>query len=512
LSREGVTLENPYRRLKEEQVELIHHTSLELLQDPGVLVFNEEAVSLLADAGAKTTLTKEGEYEAWWVSIPPAVVQSAVESAPSRVVMGAREPDNALVLDAREYRVHFGTGSETNFWLDIKPESFVSEENKDNRRVFPSITKRRGTVSDLCRSAHLAENLDNLDFFLRNVNIQDPDITESNKDVNKFFASLNNTTKHVMGGLTDFKQMDSVLQMAEIIAGGREELLQNPLISFITSVIKSPLQVVDETAAKLMAVARLGLPVVISSSPQGGSTAPIEEAGMVAQVNAEVLTGIVINQLARPGAPVIYGAVPVRARMDDLHDMYGVPEFVYYTTSCAQMASYYGVPCYSSAGVADARVPGMQAAAEKMFAHATAPRAAPDLVHYAFGLLEKTNTFCPEQAVLDNHHIGMVKFLFRDPEITGEDMERVKKTVGEVMKSPHRLYARYARRMLRKGGIFPSYPFEGDKDDQDETLLQAHERVKEIMEKPPQHLPEEVCRKIFDQVEGLLPRINPYGG
>ncbi len=510
MSREGVHVAKPYQRLTREQIELVHRTSLELLEKPGVLVYSQEAVSLLSEAGAGVTQTREGEYDAWWVTIPPSVVKKALETAPSKVILGARNPDNQIVMDAKGFNVYFGSGSETNFWLDIKPETFVSQENPEHKRTFPTITRRRGTVTDLCQSAHLSDNLENLDFFIRNVNIQDPDINESNKDVNKFFASLNNITKHVMGGLTDFGQMDHVVRMAEIIAGGQEELRKNPVISFITSVIKSPLQVVDETAEKLIKVARLGLPVVISSSPQGGSTAPIDEAGMVAQVNAEVLTGIVINQLASPGAPVIYGAVPVRARMDDLHDMYGVPEFCYYNTSCAQMARYYEVPCYSTAGVGDAKVPGMQAAAEKMFTHAVVPRSAPDIVHYAFGLLEKTNTFCPEQAVLDNHHIGMVKFLYREPQVSESDMERVKGIIEQVMQTPHRLYSRYARRLLRSGGIFPVYPFEGELDDQDQTLLKTHQKVQEIMEKPRQHLPEAVCEEIYRQVPGLLPRLNPH--
>ena len=75
-------------------------------------------------------------------------------------------------------------------------------------------------LKDLCQAAHLCEHLDNLDGFIRPVNIQDEDITEENKDVNKFFASLNNTTKHVMSGLTDLSQLDSVIRMAEIVAGG----------------------------------------------------------------------------------------------------------------------------------------------------------------------------------------------------------------------------------------------------------------------------------------------------
>ncbi|MFO7952219.1 MAG: trimethylamine methyltransferase family protein [Bacillota bacterium] len=509
MSERGVIVDKPYARLSREQIELINKASLEILENPGVLCFHEESVSLLEKAGAKVKPTREGEHEAWWVSIPEKVVKKALETVPSKITLGARKPENKVVLDAEGSRIHFGSGSETNYWLEVEPETFTAKQD-GHERVFPLIKRKRGNLDYLCRSAHLAEQLEHLDFFIRNVNVQDEDITTENKDVNVFFSCLNNITKPVIGGIADFNQLEKVVGMAEVIAGGREELIKNPIVSFITSVIKSPLQVVGETAEKLVNIARLNLPVVISTSPQGGSTAPIDEMGMVTQVNAEALTGIVINQLANPGAPVIYGAVPVRARMDDLHDMYGVPEFCHYTMACAQMARYYKVPCYSTAGVGDAKVPGMQAAVEKMYTYTAVPFAAPDLIHYAFGLLEKTMTFSPDQAVLDNHMIGMSKFLQRESGIKPEEKDRVVKMIGEVMDSPYRMYARYARKMLRKGGIFEGFPFEGELDDQDQSLLMINKQLKELEGREPQYLPEDLCKKIFEQTPGLVSRLNPY--
>ncbi len=510
MSGTGMLINKPYQKLSREQVELIDETSLELLQSPGILCYHEESTALFEKEGAKIKKTKEGEHDAWWISIPPGVVKSALDSAPTRVTLGARDPAKRVVLDAEGTRVYFGTGSETNYWLETEPEVFLSEK-EGVKRTFAVMKKSRGSLNLLCRSAHLAEQLENLDFFIRNVNIQDADITTDNKDVNVFFASLNHLTKPVIGGVADYDQLEKVVKMAEIIAGGKQQLIDNPLVAFITSVIKSPLQVVDDTAEKLIAIARLGLPVVISTSPQGGSTAPIDILGMVAQVNAEALAGITINQLASRGAPVIYGAVPVRARMDDLHDMYGVPEFCQYTMACAQMARYYGVPCYSTAGVGDAKVPGIQATMEKMYTHSMVPLAAPDLVHYSFGLLDKTQTFSPEQALLDNHQIGMVKFLQREQALNGENAAKTRKMIADVMHSPYRMYARYARGMLRRGEIFAGFPFEGESEDQDQTLLKVHEKVVELEETKPNYLSEDTCGLIFKEVPGLLPRLNPYG-
>ncbi len=509
MSERGIVVHKPYARLSREQMEMIDKASLDLLENPGILCYHEESVTMLEKAGATAKATREGEHDAWWVSIPAKVVKQALDTVPATVTLGARNPENKVILEAEGNRVHFGSGSETNYWLEVKPEKFTSTED-GRERVLPIMKRNRGSLEYLCRSAHLSEQLENLDFFIRNVNVQDTDVTTENKDVNVFFAALNNITKPVVSGVADFDQLEQVVKMAEIIVGGRDELVKNPVVSFITSVVKSPLQIVAETAEKLIAIARLGLPVVISTSPQGGSTAPIDEVGMVAQVNAEALAGITINQLANPGAPVIYGAVPVRARMDDLHDMYGVPEFCHYNMDCAQMARYYKVPCYSTAGVGDAKVPGIQASVEKMYTYTAVPFAAPGLVHYAFGLLDKTQTFSPEQAVLDNHKIGMAKFLHRESGITEEAIERTKKTVQEVMHSPYRMYARYARGMLRRGEIFGGFPFEGESEDQDQTLLNVHEHLKELEAREPQYLSEDVCKEIFDKIPGLLPRLNPY--
>ncbi|MDZ7723525.1 MAG: trimethylamine methyltransferase family protein [candidate division KSB1 bacterium] len=251
-----------------------------------------------------------------------------------------------------------------------------------------------------------------------------------------FLGALMYMTKHVQAGLVDVDQLDAVLKLAELLAGGPEAFRDNPILSFITCVIKSPLQMVEDTTDKLIAIAEKGCPVVISSSPQGGSTAPIQEEGIVSLINAEILAGITLAQIVNPGAPVLYGAVPVRARLDNLHDLYGAPEFIHYNADCIQMARHYGIPCYSSAGVGDAKVPGMQATVEKLFAQLQIAQAGAQYIHYAFGLLDKTNIFCPLQAVLDNAHIGLVKQILRQPQFDEQNVTKTTQQIQRIRRSP----------------------------------------------------------------------------
>ncbi len=483
--REGV-LVSPQYRLSEGQVRLVDQVSHELLEEPGLLCYNENAAGIFKKAGAKI----EDAGDCVRVRMPASILDYALKAAPSTVVLGARNPDNRLVLDAHEPRVRFGTGSETNVWLETKFD--------DNST--PAFFRKNGSIELLCRAAHLCEHLTHLDFFIRCVNIQDAEVTDKNKDVNKFLASMNNITKHVQAGLTDICALDDVIRLGQIIAGGKQAFEKNPVVSFITCAIKSPLQMVKDTTDKLIEIAKRRVPVVISSCPMAGATGPFDEFGIVAQINAELLAGVALTQLVSPGAPVLYGSVPVRTRLDNLNDMYGAPEFNHYNIDCAQMARYYGLPCYSTAGVADTDVPGIQATMEKMLTLTSVPWSGAQYIHYAFGLLERTNTFSPEQAVMDNEHIGIIKRMFRDSPISAGNKDQVLATIREVMDTGHKTFM-YHLPLPTREDVYVRYPLE---DGAGGALHAAHQKYRKIMEVPRDPLAKEIKDELSAKIPGIL--------
>lgn len=482
--RQGV-LVRPYQRLSPQQVQQIDAVSRRTLEQQGLLCYNHKACRLLQEAGA----TVEPQGEAGRVRIPSALVDRALQSAPSRIVLGARNPDNKLVLDAEEPRVRFGSGSETNVWLETEFDGAI-----------PKFTRQTGSIARLRAAAHLCDNLENLDFFIRCVNIQDQTVTESNKDVNKFLASLDNITKHVQAGLTSLEQLDNVIRMGEMIAGGKNAFVANPILSFICCVIKSPLQIVDDTAETFMEISARRTPVVISSCPMGGATGPFDEFGMVALINAELLAGVTLNQVVCPGAPIMYGAVPVRTRLDNLNDMYAAPEFNHYNIDCAQMARHYGLPCYSTAGVADSSIPGIQATVEKTMTLTDVPRGGAQYIHYAFGLLERTNVFSPDQAVMDDAHIGIVKHMLSEPDIDENSARNFLETLAEVMDSDHKTFI-YHLPLPSRDPVYTHYPLE---DDEGGALRAAHRRYQEIMDMPRQSLTADLRRDLRKHIPGIL--------
>ena len=493
------TIVNPQKRISDEQVKILHKASMEILDDPGIVCFNEEAADYLDKAGCKVKKDENWPQKAWQVRIPENTVMGAVESAPETVVLGARDPGNRLHLDTDVPRLYFGTGSETNIYLKTRIAEFQQVDDPNHKIRYPVFSEDRGTVTHLCESAKLCNALENVDFYIRNVNLQDPDITEDNKDVNVFLASLMYMTKHVQAGITNLDRLDDVLKMAALIAGGEDKLKENPIVSFITCLVKSPLQMVEDTTQKLIGVARRGFPVVVSSSPQGGSTAPILEEGMVSMINAEILAGITLAQVVNPGTPVLYGAVPVRARLDTLHDLYGAPEFVHYNVDCVQMARRYGIPCYSTAGVGDTDVPGIQANTEKLMTLLTVPRSGAQYIHYAFGLLERTNVFCPEQAVMDDVHIGIAKRILANPSVDPKGRDDLVATVREVMQTDHKTYI-YHLPLPSRDPVYARYPLE----DKAGALHAAHQKHREILERPRKRLPDDIQRDIAARIPGVL--------
>ena len=170
-------------------------------------------------------------------------------------------------------------------------------------------------------------------------------------DINQFYAALANTSKNVMAAAQSVQAARDVIEMAGMIAGGEEALIKRPFISFVTSWMISPLHFATETTRVLLEVTKNKIPAALSSAPMAGSTSPVTLAGALAQVHAEQLSGIALTQLANPGSPVLYGAIPSMADFRSMTYVGGGIEFGLMNAAVSQMAQYIRVPNYNSAGL-----------------------------------------------------------------------------------------------------------------------------------------------------------------
>jgi trimethylamine--corrinoid protein Co-methyltransferase len=152
--------------LTNAQVRQIHEASLQILNDPGLICFNERAAAIFREHGAGVTEVPGSASPTWLVKITENLVTDALASAPSTVTLGARNPANALVMNGDEPRVYWITGSETNTWLESDVAAYVRKDDASREVLLTEFTPRRGTVADLCASAHVCEHLDTVDGYI----------------------------------------------------------------------------------------------------------------------------------------------------------------------------------------------------------------------------------------------------------------------------------------------------------------------------------------------------------
>jgi len=368
--------------MSREQCEAIHLASLELLRRTGVRVLHPEALRLLRQTDAVIT-------DGTLVRLPPALVEWALKQAPSRIVLsrrGATQP--AARLEGAE--VNFGTGSDCNNYLNPRTgrhELFTTQTVTDCIRVVDALPEigfcmSMGVPSDLPEGVSVFQH--------------------------QFALMLRHTAKPVVFISAGRADCEAIVGMAAAAAGGLDQLRLNPtLLGY--SQVTTPLIHPEESLAKLLYMAEMGLPMVHMPSPMMGGTAPMSMAAAMALGNAEVLSGIVIGQLKRAGTPMVYSTGLHHIDMRTTISVYGAPEFELARAAVTDMARYYGLPNWGYAGYSDSCVMDEQAASDATSSVLVALLTGQHLAHDV-GYLEAGLTTSPEMIVFTAEMIARMRY------------------------------------------------------------------------------------------------------
>ncbi len=395
-----------YKPLSPEGIDTIHNASLTILEKTG---FSYEAgldatVDMLADAGATVDL------EMRRIRFPRELILTQIAKAPSQVVLYSRDGKNDL--DLTEDKVHLGTGGAAVKILDMDTGQ-----------------PRSSTLKDLYDLGRIVDRLDHIHFFLRPC--IPTDIPEADYDVNMFYACLKATGKHVMSGVNDEAGLHRIIDMAAMLAGGKEQLQAKPFISIITAFAISPLKLCTQSTLIMQECNRQGIPVALSAAPMSGSTSPMTMAGTLAQLHAEQLAGITICQLTHPAAPLLYGGIPGMANMATMGYSGGGVECGMMNAAIHQLAAHIKVPNYNSAGLTDAKLPDAQAGWEKAMTILLGAMGGSNYMHHSAGMLESMLAVAPEQFVIDDEIIGMSCKVLKGIEVDADHLAmEVIDTVG----------------------------------------------------------------------------------
>jgi trimethylamine--corrinoid protein Co-methyltransferase len=258
------------------------------------------------------------------VTIPPHVVEDAVRSAPAKSYQCGRDARHDFVLEAG--RVAF-----CNFDEGIKIVDPFDGVHRDP------------TLEDIRQIARLVDALDGMAAFESAVGACDAPAETA--PIHQAEAALHNTTKSVGTEAVSALHVQKICEMAGLLVGGVEELRERPIVGFGVCPV-SPLQLPRDATEVIIAAARLGLPDTILSMAMAGASAPVTLAGTLVTHNAEVLSGVVLSQLAERGSPVIYGSSTTAIDLRLATASVGSPELALISAACAQLAQRYALPSF----------------------------------------------------------------------------------------------------------------------------------------------------------------------
>ena len=407
----------------------VHEATLALLEETGVEVRHQDARELLADAGARVEGTR--------ARIPAALVDAALQTAPRRFALKARtgggdghaRRGELGGLELRDGNSYFGTGSDCVYVID--PDSGE---------------RRQATTADVEGMAALCEHLVDIDFVM-SMGLPG-DVPAARGDLAQFAAMLAGTRKPLLATAHDAASLRKMRDMAALCGEARSfgcYAMPNP-----------PLVHTEEAIDKVVACAELDIPLIYAPAPALGATAPASIAATVVVGNAETLSGLVVHQLTRRGAPFVYGVGCGAFDMRTAADVYGAPEHFLGNAAATDLARFYGLPSFAYAGVADAKTFDEQWAAEAGITAVLGALSRATLLHDV-GYLESGMQSSYETIVLGNELVGYARALLAEVGVDEEVARPQRDRRGRARRQPPgpRLHAQASSRLLVADAVRP---------------------------------------------------------
>ena len=478
MTRKGIA-GGSYKPLTEEAITKLHQTVMRIIEEVGFEVNSEEALDLFGKAGATT------DKETHRVRLPREKALELIKSAPSEILLAGREEENDIHLGGN--KVYAGTGG-TALYI-YEPETGG---------------KRLADLEDLKRIARLVNGLENIHLFMLPTYLSELPVEQV--DVNRFFTGLDNTTKHVMGGVYTIEGVEQVARMAEMVAGSADALRKRPLVSMIACSM-SPLKLDAHYGDLLIAIARKGIPVVCPAEPLCGATSPVTLAGNVAVQTVDSLMGVMLSQIVNPGTPAVFGSVATNTDLRNLRYLAGSIEMGLLNAAGAQMAQFYELPYYATGGMTDSKMLDSQSGYESSLTTLLCALAGSNFIHDAAGLMEFAMTVSLEKFVIDNEIIGMVMRAVEGIEV--DDDTLAYDLIKQVGPGGNFVTARHTRHYMRKEHYQPVLSDRNSREDWEvagskSTWEKASETVRQILENHAYSLPPEIRSKILADIAGIV--------
>jgi trimethylamine---corrinoid protein Co-methyltransferase len=459
--------------LSPDELEQLHQASLQVLAETGVTVRSRAVLDALAEHGANV------EVEQSRVRLPSEMVEAALRAAPKSYLLAGRDPAVDMMLD-RSAGYLCVEGGLTDV-VDIESGAL-----------------RKPVYQDLVDATRLADGLDEITYLWPCTAISD--VPPEDQAVHQTYAQLAHSVKHVVA-MTTYNPTDAraVIEMAQIVTGGADELRRRPAVSSFACSI-SPLTWDGEPIEAALAFAEAGVPCGITAMPVSTAGAPTTLAGHLVIANADVLSGITILQTLFPGAPTYYN--PFSANMDlasgNMDSAWALQPMLF-NLAAAQLGRRYGIPVSLGVNGTGSKTQDWQAGAQGgLLMMGILGCGDIDLLGCA-GSLDNSRVFSFEQVVLDCELFRVAAELTKGFVVDAEHL--AVSVIDEVGPGNHFLASKHTRRHMRdlwrssvmSAATWDEWEVSGRKGAEDT----AREKAREIVathEPPP--LPEDVDQEL----------------
>lgn len=379
-----------YNPLSDTDIARIYEAALVVLEEIGLCEAPESGVAAMTAFGATLGTDKRLRF-------PRAVVEKARKLAMKGVTLHARDPQFDLKLSGT--KVHYGTAGAAVHMVDVHGRNY-----------------RESTVQDLHDAARIVDKLDNIHFLQRPMVARDI-LDNREMDLNTIYACCSGTTKHVGVSFTEPDFVRDALEMLHLMAGGEDQWRARPFVSNSNCFVVPPMKFATESCLVMEHCIAGGMPVLLLSAGQAGATAPAPIAGAIVQATAECLAGLVYVNAISPGYPAIFGTWPFVSDLRTGAMSGGSGEQALLTAGCAQMHRFLGLSGGAAAGIADAKLPDMQAGWEQMCSNVMAGLAGLNMVYEAAGMHASLLGFCFESLILGDDLLGQAQRCVRGIEV-----------------------------------------------------------------------------------------------
>jgi trimethylamine--corrinoid protein Co-methyltransferase len=377
--------------LSNDQIERINTASLRILETTGVVIPHEDMLNRFEEAGATVDRAEQR------VRIPAELVARSIASAGKQFTLYGRDMTKTAA---------FGQGKRN--YNSIAGEAQWLDEIGAQRR-FPS-------MGDVATAARFADALPNINIVGA---MADPHETPVGyRCVEACATLLRNTTKPVTFWYHDRNSAKYINEILIALRGSEDAAAEYPLCYPFLEPI-SPLRFPFEGIDLLYETARLNLPVPIGPMAQMGVSAPCTIAGTMATENAEILAGVCITQLIRPGMPVCYGGICHAFDMRTTQMIFCGPEQAIFGVGMTQMGKHYGLPVYINVGLTDSKRPDAQAGMEAGITLALGAAAGADVFGH-MGICGVDQATSLDMLVLQDEIIGYVESTMRNISFSDE--------------------------------------------------------------------------------------------